>query len=103
MEQKELYDLKYYISDYLAPRLKEFKTKHDRGEFPTSPDLSTDENKLSIEDSCALWSEILEEIIFPFDYLSEPDKYENMENEEIKMKMKRGLNSFANYFEKLWV
>lgn len=70
------------------------------GKAPTYPELK---KGLSSDENIALWNGILEEMIFPFDYHSNPEPYEDMEYDEKELKMKKGLVNFAKHFKDLWI
>ena len=107
IKQNEIYDLKYHIADYILPRLKAYKEKFDKGESPSSQSFEEEEKrlgrKLTFEESDLLWSKILAEMIFPFEYLSFPDKFDELDRDAIHQKNKKGLDLFAKYFEDLWI
>ncbi len=107
MKDNEIYDLKYHIADYIFPRLKTYKEKFDKGNSPSSQIFEEEEKsrgrKLTNEESDKIWSEILDEMIFPFEYLLFPENFEEMNRVEIYEKNKRGLNLFAKYFNDLWI
>ncbi len=101
MNENELFDLKYHIADFILPRLIAFKNKIDKNEAISIP-VFEDFNDLSFEQKELLWSEILEKMIFPFEYLSDPNKFINMDSVTIRQQEKIGLEYFSKYFENLW-
>lgn len=105
MTKEELYDLKYTLSDFIYPRLKEFKDKVDSKSAPSVPDFSNVEHfsqKRSFAEKEKYWSEILGEMIIPFEYHVYPENFKHLELKEINEKVERGLKLFAKYFIKLW-
>ena len=107
IERSELYDLKYTISGYVLPRLKAFKEKYENRSAPSVPTFEEEElrlgRELSFKQAEAYWAGILGEMIFPFEYHVDPEKYEHLEYDEIRASMKNGLELFAKYFENLWI
>lgn len=100
--ENELFDLKYHIADYIYPRLKLFKEKVDKGECESVPIFSEVES-MSIKEQEKFWSNKLEEMIFPFEYYNNSDKFSEMDKDLIKYKLKIGLDTFSKYFEDLWI
>ena len=106
MKKNELYDLKYYISDYIAPRLKDFKTFVDEKRAVSVPELNKADSlskESTYEEREVLWSNILEKMIFPFDYYSNPDDYQHLDTDNVRLKFKEGMEIFSKYFEDLWI
>jgi hypothetical protein len=106
MTKGELYDLKYSLSDFIYPRLKEFKEMVDNKKALSLPDFPNVEHfskNTSLKEKEKYWSEILKDMIFPFEYHSYPEHFENLELDEINTKIKRGLELFAEYFTHLWI
>lgn len=106
-EELELYDLKYVFAEYIYPRLKAFKNKVDEKEIPTLPNFKNDEyfegKKMNTDLMFSFWSQKLEEMLFPFEYYNFPEKFDDMDNMLGKEKVKRGLETFAKYFDDLWI
>ncbi|KQT16952.1 hypothetical protein ASG31_11340 [Chryseobacterium sp. Leaf404] len=105
MTKGELYDLKYMLSDFIYPRLKEFKEKVDSKNAPSIPDFSNVEhfsNQTSFAEKEKYWSEILSKMIIPFEYHVDPEKFKHLDFEEINEKVELGLKLFAEYFTNLW-
>lgn len=104
----ELWNLDNTIAKWILPRLKAFKK--DSIAFPADLD-SPDE-----------WDEILDKMIWSFDYITNQDEYEDeiiekyKDNEfdedghyrwikdakELSEKCQEGLDLFAKYFRSLW-
>ncbi|MBL3548000.1 hypothetical protein [Chryseobacterium sp. KMC2] len=107
MEKEELYELKYVLADYIYPRLKAFKDMVDNKKTPTLPNFKNEEyfkdKKVNFDLMSKFWSEKLEEMIFPFQYYSFTESFENMDEEAIKENIKKGLETFAKYFDDLWI
>lgn len=107
MNKEDLYDLKYTLSEYIYPRLKAFKDKVDRKETPTLPNFKNENyfegKKMDIDLMFKFWSQKLEEMIFPFEYYNSPENFDNMEKEFVKENIKKGLETFAKYFDDLWI
>jgi len=107
VKKNEIYDLKYHIADYIVPRLTAYIDKFKKGESPSSAIFKDEEKKvgrkLTFEENDKMWISILEDIIFPFDLLHDPNKYEKLDSEEILIRKKRGLELFSKYFEDLWI
>ncbi|WP_347218482.1 hypothetical protein [Chryseobacterium sp.] len=110
MEQEELdlYDLKYVLAEYIYPRLKAFKEKVDRKESPSLPNFK-DESLFQGKEWDAdlvseFWSKKLEEMLFSFEYYyNSSQKFDDMERELLKENIKKGLETFAKYFDDLWI
>ncbi|WP_294243726.1 hypothetical protein [uncultured Chryseobacterium sp.] len=107
MNKEELYNLKYVLAEYIYPRLKAFKEKVDRKETPSLPNFKNEsyfeEKKMSVDSMFKFWSQRLEEMLFPFEYYNFPEKFEDMESDYIKEKIKKGLETFAKYYNDLWI
>jgi hypothetical protein len=107
MEKEELYELKYILADYIYPRLKAFKSMVDNKQSPTVPNFKNEEyfkdKKVNFDLKSKFWSNKLEEMIFPFQYYSSSSSIEDMEEEYIKENIKKGLKTFSDYFEDLWI
>lgn len=105
MTKAELYDLKYTLSDFIYPRLKEFKDKVDGKNAPSIPDFPNIEHfskDTPFEEKEKYWSELLGEMIIPFEYHVYPENFEHLELKEVNEKVERGLKIFAEYFINLW-
>ncbi len=105
MTKGELYDLKYTLSALIYPRLKEFKNTVDNKNAPSVPDFSNVEHfskDTSFEEKEKYWSEVLAEMIIPFEYHVHPENFEHLEFKEINEKVEKGLEIFAKYFTNLW-
>lgn len=105
MTKGELYDLKYTLSDLIYPRLKEFKDKVESKNAPSVPDFPDVEHfttDTSFEEKEKYWSEVLSEMIIPFEYHVHPEKFEHLKFQEINEKVEKGLKLFAEYFTNLW-
>lgn len=105
MTKGELYDLKYTLSDLIYPRLKEFKDKVDSKNAPSIPDFPNVEHftkDTSFKEKEKYWSEILAEMIFPFEYHVCPENFEHLELQDINERVEKGLKLFAKYFTNLW-
>lgn len=105
MTKAELYDLKYTLSDFIYPRLKEFKDKVDSKNAPSVPDFSNVEHfsrDTLLEEKEKYWSELLGDMIIPFEYHIHPENFEHLELKEINEKVELGLKIFAEYFTNLW-
>jgi hypothetical protein len=107
IRENEIFDLKYHIADYVYQRLIVFKNKFENKESPASMIFKDEEllsgKELSYEESDEIWIKILDEMIFPFECLSNPEKFEDLNSEERKIKMAKGLELFAKHFEDLWI
>jgi len=107
MNKEELYELKYVLAEYIYPRLKAFKEKVDRKETPTLPNFKNESyfegKKMNVDLMFKFWSQRLEEMLFPFEYYNFPEKFEDMERDIIKQNTKKGLETFAKYFDDLWI
>jgi hypothetical protein len=106
MKKHNLHDLKYNIADYISPRLKEFRDLIDQKKILSVPeflDSNIDAENLTFEDKEKIWSQIIEKMIFPFDYYSNSDKYEHLNSDEINLKFKEGMDLFAKHFINLWI
>ncbi len=111
IDSKELYNLKYYISEYLVPRFIEFKKIFENKSSPTVPTIYQEEIQyylgydyeieLNFNEKQKVWIKILDDIIFSFKYQIEEDCSKNPK-ETIK-KIDRGLKLFAKYFKDLWI
>ncbi len=49
-----------------------------------------------------IWANILREMLAPFDYEINSEKYEGMDRDELTQIQQRGLDLFAKYFHHLW-
>ncbi|MCU7618556.1 hypothetical protein NZ698_15285 [Chryseobacterium sp. PBS4-4] len=105
MTKGELYDCKYTLSYLIYPRLKEFKDAVDSKKAPSVPDFSDVDffsKTTSFKEKEKYWSEILSEMIIPFEYHCYPDRFDQLELEDINNKVDKGLKLFAKYFTNLW-
>lgn len=84
-DDTETWSLKTTISKFILPRLKHFKERH----FDHPCDITFEK-----------WDEILDKMIFSFDYYAN-DKLEIISEENFE-KVKEGMNLFARYFGDLW-
>lgn len=81
------------IAKRILPVLKDFaaRTQHPPGYFcRIYPE---------VEDQCAHWDAALQEMIFAFEYLTEPAKYHN---EQSIKRMQIGLHLFAEYLQEMY-
>lgn len=85
----DTWSLYYYLAKIILPSLKEFE-KSVNG-YPTS--LSEKE-----------WKDILDKMIWSFDYIlnGEDDWSNTLENQENYKKQQEGLELFGKYFTNLW-
>jgi hypothetical protein len=101
----EIWDLKNSISQFILPRLRLFVKKVENDEFLALPTWVNDDDsnvKLNEEELKDLWIEILNEMIIPFDFNVNPDKYSHIDHIEINHLNKKGLELFSKYFQHLW-
>lgn len=86
---KELWNLNYYISVFILPRLKAFKTKSSG--YPGC--LNSREE----------WNKILDDMIFAFEYqISDNFEYNDKLRKIAEKRYKRGMKYFTQYFGALW-
>lgn len=101
----EIWDLKYSISNFIVPRLHEYKEKCKRGENISVPTWINDSKESPVVDEDKLnsqWVDILEKMTIPFEYHTNPEKYNQFSSEEIDSMVAEGLILFAKYFIHLW-
>lgn len=107
MKKEEIFDLKYTLSDYIFPRIKALKDLVDNNESPSLPDFENEvfflDKEITTDLRIKFWSEKLEEMLFPFEYYSFPENFDNLEREVVKENVKKGLETFAKYFDDLWI
>lgn len=107
MEKNEIYDLKYTLAEYILPRLQAFKKKIDNKEILSVPNFEDEEffsNKnFSYEEKEKYWGKLLEDMVFSFEFCLYPEKFDNMNTEEVNEKYREGLLVFARYFDDLWI
>lgn len=107
MEKEELYELKYVLASYIYPRLKALKDMVDDKKAVTIPNFKNEEyfenKKVSFDLMSEFWSKKLEEMIFPFQYYSFTESFEDIDEEVLKEKIKKGLETFAKYYNDLWI
>lgn len=104
----ELWNFDYTMAKWILPRLKRFKK--DSISFPA--ELETPDK----------WDEILDKMIWSFDYIVNQDKYEDeimekykdneidedghyrwiKDTKELSAKCQEGLDLFGTYFRSLW-
>ena len=84
--QEELWDLDVAISNYIFPRLIEFK----KGAIYSHPSNLSNNEK---------WIEIIDKMIYSFKMKSTRQRLD----EEEKEKCKEGICLFAEYFDHLWI
>ncbi len=104
IQDHEIWNLKSVISEFIAPRLRKYIEKVEQAEIVSLPNwvLEEGEAEKSDEELMEIWAEILREMLVPFDYETNPNKYEGMDRDELTQIQQRGLDLFAKYFHHLW-
>lgn len=101
----EIWQIKSAVSEFLVPRLKLFREKVLKGEtmcIPTWLEQDYDiANKSEVELN-ELWVEVLEKMIFPFEYELSGTVPSTMGVKNFEEKREAGLQLFARYFFNLW-
>ena len=98
----EVWDLKYSISEFIVPRLIEFKLRYERHENKSIPKWVNTDPDLSKEELDLEWAGILGQILIPFEYHIKPEKYEIFSHSEIESLITDGLKLFSEFFIHLW-
>ena len=84
----EIWGLNYTLAKYILPRLKRFKELY---------------NSYSFELTGTKWEEILDKMIWSFDYIiKENDSNELLETMKEVIRCQEGLDLFSKYFRNLW-
>lgn len=100
-----VWDLKKAISEFIVPRLIQYIKMVETGQIVCIPNWvqsNPDASKIDEVELMRIWSDILKEILIPFDYQINPEKYDSFSRIELEQRRKKGLALFARYFDHLW-
>lgn len=103
----EVWNLEVYTAKYVAPRLK--KLIKILKENEVAPAILTDgvEPKglkplTSPVDECKIWQQMLDDMLFAFEYYADIYTRRWTATEEDKERVKKGLRLFAEWYDYLW-
>lgn len=103
----EVWNLNDYTAKYVAPRLKMLKKIIT--EKMVAPGVIADGiepyglNPLaSPVDECKIWQQMLDDMLFAFEYYADKYTRDLTATEEDKVRVKRGLRLFAEWYDYLW-
>ena len=103
----EVWNLEVYTAKYVSPRLK--KLIKILKENEVAPAILADgvEPKglkplTSPVDECKIWQQMLDDMIFAFEYYADIFKGEITATDEDKRRVKKGLRLFAEWYDYLW-
>lgn len=103
----EVWNLEVYTAKYVAPRLKKL-TKIIKGKEVAPAVLAdgTEPNGLkplaSPADECKIWQQMLDDMLFAFEYYADKYTRDLTATEEDKERVKKGLRLFAEWYDYLW-
>lgn len=103
----EVWNLEVYTAKYVAPRLK--KLIKIIKEEKVAPAVLADgiEPKglkplTSPVDECKIWQQMLDDMLFAFEYYADKYTRDLTATEEDKVRVKQGLRFFAEWYDYLW-
>ena len=103
----EVWNLNDYTAKYVAPRLKLLKKIVTEKEVAPGALADGFEHKglkplASHVDQCKVWQQMLDDMIFAFEYYADIFKGEITAIDEDKKRVKKGLRLFAEWYDYLW-
>ena len=103
----EVWNLEVYTAKYVAPRLN--KLIKIIKEEDIAPGVLVDgvepyglKPLASDVDECKIWQQMLDDMLFAFEYYAEIYARELTATEEDKERVKKGLRLFAEWYDYLW-
>ena len=93
-DDSETWALEHTIAKFIAPRLKSFKELNcgvPGGVFSGT-----------IEEQSERWNEVLDQMIFAFEFVADEDRYFGPFDKEENRRVEKGLDLFREYFRSLW-
>ena len=103
----EVWNLEVYTAKYVAPRLKKLiKIIKEKEVAPAVLADGTEPNGLkplaSPVDECKIWQQMLDDMLFAFEYYADKYTRDLTATEEDKERVKKGLRLFAEWYDYLW-
>lgn len=103
----EVWNLEVYTAKYVAPRLK--KLKKIIKEKEVAPAVLADGSEpeglkplASPVDECKIWQQMLDDMLFAFEYYADKYTRDLTATEWDKERVKKGLRLFAEWYDYLW-
>lgn len=103
----EVWNLEVYTAKYVAPRLK--KLKKIIKEKEVAPAVLVDGSEpeglkplASPVDECKIWQQMLDDMLFAFEYYADKYTRDLTATEGDKERVKKGLRLFAEWYDYLW-
>lgn len=103
----EVWNLEVYTAKYVAPRLKKLiKIIKEEEVAPAVLADGTEPKGLkplaSQVDECIIWQQMLDDMLFAFEYYADKYTRDLTATEEDKERVKKGLRLFAEWYDYLW-
>lgn len=103
----EVWNLEVYTAKYVAPRLKKLiKIIKEEKVAPAVLADGTEPKGLkpltSPVDECKIWHQMLDDMLFAFEYYADKYARDLTATEEDKERVKKGLRLFAEWYDYLW-
>ena len=103
----EVWNLDEYTAKYVAPRLKNLiKIIKEKEVAPAVLADGTESKGLKLlaspVDECKIWQQMLDDMLFAFEYYAEKNTRVLTATEEDKERVKKGLRLFAEWYDYLW-
>jgi hypothetical protein len=103
----EVWNLNDYTAKYVAPRLKMLKKivtekKVAPGALADGVEPRGLKPLASPVDACKIWQQMLDDMLFAFEYHADIFTRELTATDEDKARVKKGLKLFAEWYDYLW-
>lgn len=103
----EVWNLEVYTAKYVAPRLKKLiKIIKEKEVAPAVLADGAEPEGLkplaSPVDECKIWQQMLDDMLFAFEYYADKYTRDLTATEEDKERVKKGLRLFAEWYDYLW-
>ena len=103
----EVWNLEVYTAKYVSPRLK--KLIKILKENEVAPAILADgvepkglKTLTSPVDECKIWQQMLDDMLFAFEYYADKYTRDLTATDEDKERVKKGLRLFAEWYDYLW-
>ena len=103
----EVWNLEVYTAKYVAPRLKKLiKIIKEKEVAPAILADGVEPKGLkpltSPVDECKIWQQMLDDMLFAFEYYADKYTRDLTATDEDKERVKKGLRLFAEWYDYLW-